>query len=54
MGTFYDRLLRFVKDTGIRDVVVFQQGSTTRDSRFRNIDIATVTAAYLTDIWQTP
>ncbi|KAG7007851.1 histidinol-phosphatase [Physcia stellaris] len=54
VGSFYDRLLRFVKDTGIRDVVVFQQGSTTRDSRFRNIDIATVTAAYLTDIWQTP
>lgn len=54
VGTDYDRLLRFVEETGIRKIVSFEQGSTTRDLRFPNIDIATVTAKELGEIWAAP
>ena len=51
VGTNYDELLRFVEETGIEDIIYFKQGSTTRDSRFPSIDVATFSAAELVKIW---
>ena len=51
MGTNYDELLRFVEETGIEDIVYFEQGSTTRDTRFPNINVAKFSAAELVKTW---
>ena len=51
VGTNYDELLRFVEEIGIEDIVYFEQGSTTRDSRFPNITVATSSVVDLVKTW---
>lgn len=51
VGTNYNELLRFVEETGIEDISYFEQGSTTRDSRFPNINVATFSAVELVKTW---
>ncbi|KAL8793754.1 MAG: hypothetical protein Q9195_003696 [Heterodermia aff. obscurata] len=51
VGTNYDELLRFVEEVGIEEIVYFELGSTTRDSRFPNIDVATFRAVELVKTW---
>ena len=37
VGTNYHRLLQFVEETGIENIVYLEKGSTTKDTRFPSI-----------------
>lgn len=51
VGTSYDRLLRFVEETGIKEIVYLEKGSTTRDARFPNISMSTIAVPDLDALW---
>jgi len=51
VGTSYDRLLRFVEEIGIKEIVYLEKGSTTRDARFPNISMSTIAVQDLKALW---
>lgn len=51
VGTSYERLLRFVEETRIKEIVYFERGSTSKDIRFPNILTSTTTLHTLKERW---
>jgi len=51
VGTSYDRLLRFVEEMGIKEIVYLEKGSMTRDARFPNISMSTIAVQDLKALW---
>jgi len=51
VGTSYDRLLRFVEEMGIKEIVYLEKGSTARDARFPNISMSTMAVQDLKALW---
>lgn len=51
VATDYNRLLRFVEKVGIKEIVYFQKGSTTRDPRFPGTSMSAITLQELQETW---
>lgn len=51
VGTRYGKLLGFVEEAGIKEIVYLEKGSSTTDVRFPNVTTNTVTLQQLKNAW---